>query len=640
MESTVEVALATKLLLLFPRTDDAFLSFPTAGAAFTLDELRILEQPGESAEDVRQRSHHKAQLARILNQVPRDSLVHQGEDRLVWSEYERVLRTAELARSTLTATEREQLAQANATLGRQVEEDGVTTTVYTPELVAYYRYKEAHDEVARTLLDERITAEHTDDPAAKAAWDGGRRAVLEDALARALQDWTVLGHKDRIEGALALVQGLSGKNLEVLRAELISDFEACVEPDLLANDPEGAYSTFYSPSDAFDPATPWTTLHLSGDELRTLIADAPPELRAKVGDSANALRSVTVEYADVTVMRPWLSPTFLAARTWRLPPGDDAVLSDGGTPRTGRVPALVTGMVVVRKVTVERERPTDGAVGPAVLPELGILRRAELMDRFVRAGGGETVSVAGGVRVSDAVAARSFVGVTAVVASPPRDHRRGGGVVVHDRRRRPDGSGGAVVRDHRGGAGGADGDAPGGVRVVSRDRRSTGVRLRERGTTVTRVGRGPIVVPPPPPVTPVPTTQVDEVVLDGVVVLAYRCRRVPRSPDPDERLDWGAGPAVDPPATTSVPFPLPAGHVFGSAQGKAPVHTGRTDPQDREHVRTLQRRLSEVTGTALGTDGLFGPRTEGAVRAFQRARALADDGLVGPATWAALQQPA
>lgn len=45
-----------------------------------------------------------------------------------------------------------------------------------------------------------------------------------------------------------------------------------------------------------------------------------------------------------------------------------------------------------------------------------------------------------------------------------------------------------------------------------------------------------------------------------------------------------------------------------------------------------------VLQTALGmnADRVFGPRTEAAVRAFQRSRNLVPDGIVGPKTWAAL----
>ncbi len=52
-------------------------------------------------------------------------------------------------------------------------------------------------------------------------------------------------------------------------------------------------------------------------------------------------------------------------------------------------------------------------------------------------------------------------------------------------------------------------------------------------------------------------------------------------------------------------------------------------------VRTLQRALQRL-GIAIEADGRFGPRTEAAVRGFQRAMDLRDDGVVGARTWSAL----
>jgi peptidoglycan hydrolase-like protein with peptidoglycan-binding domain len=57
---------------------------------------------------------------------------------------------------------------------------------------------------------------------------------------------------------------------------------------------------------------------------------------------------------------------------------------------------------------------------------------------------------------------------------------------------------------------------------------------------------------------------------------------------------------------------------------------------DEAHpVPTLQYLL-RAHGSGIAVDGLFGPRTDQAVRAFQQSRNLAVDGVVGPRTWAAV----
>lgn len=53
-------------------------------------------------------------------------------------------------------------------------------------------------------------------------------------------------------------------------------------------------------------------------------------------------------------------------------------------------------------------------------------------------------------------------------------------------------------------------------------------------------------------------------------------------------------------------------------------------------VRRLQRALRRTPNLGLGVDGQFDPRTETAVREFQRDAGLVVDGIVGSLTWNAL----
>lgn len=57
-------------------------------------------------------------------------------------------------------------------------------------------------------------------------------------------------------------------------------------------------------------------------------------------------------------------------------------------------------------------------------------------------------------------------------------------------------------------------------------------------------------------------------------------------------------------------------------------------------VSTLQSMLSQAGFNPRGIDGIFGPKTDAAVRRFQASQGLVRDGVVGATTWAALSASA
>lgn len=96
----------------------------------------------------------------------------------------------------------------------------------------------------------------------------------------------------------------------------------------------------------------------------------------------------------------------------------------------------------------------------------------------------------------------------------------------------------------------------------------------------------------------------------------------PRPPTPPQPPTLPPGPPAPPtpPAPPSPPSTLPT------------LRSGSSGP----YVTFLQQRLTDLGFSPGGVDGIFGPRTEAAVRAFQSARGLAVDGIVGRQTWGAL----
>jgi peptidoglycan hydrolase-like protein with peptidoglycan-binding domain len=73
-------------------------------------------------------------------------------------------------------------------------------------------------------------------------------------------------------------------------------------------------------------------------------------------------------------------------------------------------------------------------------------------------------------------------------------------------------------------------------------------------------------------------------------------------------------------------YPDPA-----TPQAKPTLKIGSKGPD----VEVLQAKLTKF-GYSLTIDGDFGPRTEGAVKAFQTAKNLVIDGIVADQTWTAL----
>jgi len=85
-----------------------------------------------------------------------------------------------------------------------------------------------------------------------------------------------------------------------------------------------------------------------------------------------------------------------------------------------------------------------------------------------------------------------------------------------------------------------------------------------------------------------------------------------------------------PPTPTKAPFPLPAGHWYGTPASDQRNHSGYHWTGDRPGIRKIQTLIG------VGIDGKYGTKTAAAVRSWQKRRGLKADGLVGAKTWGAM----
>jgi peptidoglycan hydrolase-like protein with peptidoglycan-binding domain len=108
---------------------------------------------------------------------------------------------------------------------------------------------------------------------------------------------------------------------------------------------------------------------------------------------------------------------------------------------------------------------------------------------------------------------------------------------------------------------------------------------------------------------------------------------LPKGRKPDPRFDMDAFrssiTAIISGAAAAAPKPIPKSEPPakpGAPPGRPTLRRGATG----DLVKKVQGKVG------VTADGNFGPKTEAALRAFQRAHGLVPDGIVGPKTWAAL----
>jgi hypothetical protein len=158
-------------------------------------------------------------------------------------------------------------------------------------------------------------------------------------------------------------------------AKRFIEAEAEMGDGLLSPEENPYFSTNVTPSDITSPAN-WSVVAMDAPRIKALAAGLAPAQQQwlerfntlfSLGD--DFVDSITYERATLLLLRPWFDPSIFELRFWDLP---GQQLSDGLDPPSGKLPGVVSKLILVRNFKVRLAATTMPDVGPAV-----IYRRAD-----------------------------------------------------------------------------------------------------------------------------------------------------------------------------------------------------------------------------------------------------------------------
>lgn len=363
MDAYVQVALIEKARRIFGN-DETFLSFPLLSPIiFSPQQIAALNAP-ETREDYSCASD----FSRIVNFIPQDMVASFDGEETLWDVYDNVLKTADVAVAQQVVT----IDDAAKDLLYDTDQDGAS--VESEAYRTYRQYRDAWIVAQEDYKAHQLTAEASGDQAAIDEWKTDTEPRLRAAVQATQDAWETTGRRAEIEAALAKYSKVATLN----PGKVWQDWEATFNRDIdLVTDAASGFQfapTGFSPADlSADDA--WLNFAVTAAEIDQLVEAAPAELKSVIDGSGNGYEKVSFDYRSVSISRAWFRSAVFTSRIWRDPSG--AALCDGSQPPSGRCPAYVSAVVFIRNL----EMTPKAASTPAPSPDIRFTIPAQMMTR-------------------------------------------------------------------------------------------------------------------------------------------------------------------------------------------------------------------------------------------------------------------
>jgi hypothetical protein len=394
-------------------------------------------------------------------------------------------------------------------------------------LLTYKQYRDVWFGAVQDYKTQQSTAATAADVATQTQWRNVDEPRLRAAVQHAEADWATKGGRAAVEQAQQVQQAYAAASPELTWKAWASGFNP--DLDLMTDPNQMAYAlTAFAPSDVFDQE--WPTFSLTAPEIAMLATMAPPELLDIFGSgiAASKVESLSFEYRSVGLVRPWFRPAVFDARFWQLPEGA-IPLSDGAAPPQGTWPAYATALVFARKISVTmREGGTTAP--PQLMRALPALTAAQVSFRpqivarpQVAAAMQPHLATSAQPQVMMAERAAMLAPAISIIGSQIFK----GNAPAHQAP--------AVAMRQAVPAGHAANPA-----LAGHAGNPAMIRRRFGNATFTALPQRPPGAPTPPTAPSAPTPVPPPVASPStdISILAFICRPLPKTPNPDPALSW------------------------------------------------------------------------------------------------------
>lgn len=369
MASLVGDALIAKLHAIFANEEnETFLSYCVPGFGLKPQNLSFDIKDGNNAQGLtpKQALSAQADFSFLVNRIAHYNSKWMPSDRMLWSEFGRVLETASVSDPQPSAKDYEQLDKSYKLLygvkftDRDEDELLVSTQLYN-------RYKELRTDyrkINRKLNQYKIELEVTDPKVDNLAYriiEGKINDTQLDAE-DAMDTWILEGQKNKIESAVAAIEHITSNSPLTQWIDWNQNFKKFKLTDLKFN--STFFSTHYFPNEFWKSGGNWITVNIESREVTPLAIKLGPSSNSSNNDIPESLsdsslqleikiKNLSVEIARVDIIRPWLFPELFQSPFWKWNSNDNQTpLSDGMKPPKGSLIGYPIGLLFIRNLKV------------------------------------------------------------------------------------------------------------------------------------------------------------------------------------------------------------------------------------------------------------------------------------------------